>query len=177
MRIYGAVIRLHDIEDVEELCQAAANRAMPGLPYHEFEDLVRFLVERVWWSSTRYDTAWSSSFEATVRPQLRNRCIDWFRQTRGRTRWQFKDHIHEREARRSVSFDVFEERGDDGDFPDRAVGEADYGVDGDPAAGGGTDLFGGLLDGRDSDRASDTALIRALARQLLRDRGSRARAA
>lgn len=60
--------------------------------------------------STRYDPARSTSFKAIVIGRLSNRCVDWMRQHRGRTRWQFAGHTYERELPRPVSLDAADER-------------------------------------------------------------------
>ena len=169
------VYRLHDIDDVEALCARAARgwvtKTEARLSPEDFESLVAFLVEAVWRMSERYDPELSSSFEAIVRNQLPNRCVDWLRTHRGRTRWQFSGHTHERELPQPVSLDA--PAGERGDPLGASIGSSD----GDPEAGALADPCGGLLDDRDGEADWDLALCRALARRLLRERGSVARAA
>lgn len=178
---------LHDVDDVGLLCVRAATRWMrrsrTRLSDHDFDSLIAFLVEAVWRMSERYDPARSSSFKAIVVGRLENRCVDWLRADRGRTRWQFSSHTHEREIPRAISIDVVDSDWAGGQlgrnrrhFRDQ-VGVSVGAVDGDPQTGVGSDLFGGLLDDRDGEEAWDTALVRALARRLFRERGGAARVA
>src|SRR5262245_61360915 len=109
MALYPVVITLYDIPDVEDLCTKAAKRwcrqKAIKLTDSDLESLVSYLVVSVWRLSERYDSARSSSFEAIVRGRLSNRCVDWIRQQRGRTRWQFSDRQYERDIPRPISLD------------------------------------------------------------------------
>jgi hypothetical protein len=162
---------LHDIPDVEALCARAAHRWASKnearLSTDDLESLVSFLIAAVWRMSERYDPAKSTSFRAVVIGRLGNRCVDWLRQHRGRTRWQFSGHTHEREIPRTVSLDA-----DGGDGPLRELVSA---VDRDPAEGL-DPAFGGLLSNGDGERDWDHAVLRALADRLLRDRARAAAA-
>jgi hypothetical protein len=121
--------------------------------------------------SERYDAQRSPSFKAIVLGRLGNRCVDWIRQHRGRTRWQFAGHTHEREIPRTVSLDA--PAGERGDPLGASIGSGN----GDPEAGALADSCGGLLDDRDGEADWDLALCHALAARLLRERSQRARAA
>lgn len=181
MAIFNVVMRLHDIDDVEQLCTRAARRWLNRnsivlssggeLTESDFESLVSFLVIAVWKAAERYEPAKSSSFEAVIRGRLTNRCVDWLRTHRGRTRWQFGDRTYEREIPTAISLDAISEDGRDPLALSLAT------VDSDPQTGFDSDSFGGLLDDRDSEAPRDTALVRALAHRLLRDRDQTARAA
>jgi hypothetical protein len=166
---------LFDIPDVEALCARAARgwttKTEARLSPEDMESLTAFLIAAVWRMSERYDRERSSSFEAIVRNQIGNRCVDWLRTHRGRTRWRFSGHTHTREIPQPVSLDA--PAGDDGAELAESVGAVDV----DPEAGLGADPFGGLLNDRDGEAPWDTALVRALASRLLRERGQRAKAA
>lgn len=166
---------LFDLDDVEALCARAARtwttKTEARLSPQDMESLVAFLIAAVWRMSLTYDPARSSSFKAIVIGRLSNRATDWFRTHRGRTRWQFSGHTYERELPQPVSLDAH--TGDDGPELAESVGA----VDRDLEASVGADLFGGLLDDRDGEADWDTPLVRALARRLLRERSSGARAA
>jgi hypothetical protein len=166
---------LHDIDDVEALCVRAgrgwATKTEARLSPEDFESLTAFLIEATWRMSLTYDPARSSSFKAIVLGRLSNRSTDWFRQHRGRTRWQFSGHTYERELPQPVSLDA--PTGERGDPLGASIGS----VDGDPAAGALADPCGGLLDDRDGEADWDLALCRAVAARLLRERDQRARAA
>ena len=161
---------LFDVPDVEALCVRAARtwatRNEARLSPDDFESLVAFLIEATWRMSERYDPERSSSFKAIVHGRLANRCVDWMRQHRGRTRWQFSGHTHEREIPRPLSLDQ--------PFDGDPLGASLSSVDGDPTDGL-DPAFGGLLADADSERSWDLALVRALSRRLLRERTQRAR--
>ena len=148
--------------DNENGCQALAGYG---------ESLVAFLIAAVWPMSRTYDPARSPSFKAIVIGRLSNRSTDWFRTHRSRTRWQFSGHTHERELPQPISLDAHTD--DHGGELAELVGA----VDRDLEASTGPDPFGGLLNDRDSKAAWDIALCRALARRVLRERNSGARAA
>jgi hypothetical protein len=120
--------------------------------------------------SERYDPELFSSFEAIVRNRLSNRCTDWLRQHRGRTRWQFSGHTYERTIEQPVSLDAA--AGEDGTLAEN-VGQVDAAIEAlcAPAP------FSGVLDDRDRDAVFDVARIRVLARRLASERSQRPRAA
>jgi hypothetical protein len=163
--LLAARYELHDIPDVEALCTRAARtwamKTEARLSPDDFESLAAFLIAAVWRMSERYDRDRSSSFEAIVRNQIGNRCVDWLRTHRGRTRWQFAGHTHTREIPRAISLDV---AGEDG-----LLGESVGRIDDDLEASHAPEAFGGLLDGREREAPWDTALVRALARRLTRE--------
>lgn len=166
----AARYQLHDVDDVEALCLRAARtwatRNEARLSPHDFESLTAFLIEATWRMSERYDPERSSSFRAVVAGRLPNRCVDWLRQHRGRTRWQFSGRTYERDVPRPLSLD----QAFDGD----PLGESLGSVDGDFETGRLADPCGGLLNDRDREEAWDLAVCRALSRRLLRERGQRA---
>jgi hypothetical protein len=163
--LLGSVYPLHDVPDVEALCARAARnwttKTETRLTPDDLESLVAFLIAATWRMSERYDPARSTSFKAVVIGRLGNRCVDWLRTHRGRTRWQFSGHTYEREIPRTVSLDA-----DGGDGP---LGELVGSVDGGLAAGS-APAFGGLLDDGDLEADWDLAVCRALAARLLRER-------
>jgi hypothetical protein len=171
--LLSRVYTLHDIPDVEALCSRAARnwatKTEARLSTDDFESLISFLIAAVWRMSERYDPGRSSSFKAIVHGRLGNRCVDWIRTHRGRTRWQFAEHTYEREIPRAVSLD----QSFDGDPLGASLGA----VDGDPETGPLADPCGGLLDDRDLEKDWDLAVCRALARRLLHERTQRTRAA
>lgn len=75
------------------MCVKAARRwcekTQSHLTHHQFEDLVSFLIVSVWRSSQRFDPERSPSFRAVALGILSNRCVDWMRQHRGRSRWRW----------------------------------------------------------------------------------------
>jgi DNA-directed RNA polymerase specialized sigma24 family protein len=165
---YQRRISLHDVEDVEAVCVRAARlfreQNCPDLPELDFQALVQFLVVAVWKMSKRYDPELSTSFKAIVHGRLRNRCVDWFRTYAGRTRWQFRGRTYERSLPVPASLDA--PAGDSGDTLGASVGT----VDRDLAASTDPDPFGGLLVNRGREEARDTAIVRELAGELLRER-------
>ena len=178
MGYYQQQITLHDLEDVEAVCTKAARRFADQncghLAEQDFQGLVAFLVVSVWRMSERYDPALSTSFAAIARNRLGNRCVDWLRIYAGRTRWQFGTHTYESQSSPNVlAVSLDAPTGTDGLSLDESVGA----VDSDLEAGSGPDPFGGLLNDRDSEAPWDTALVRALARRLLRERDRGVRAA
>jgi hypothetical protein len=172
--LLAARFELFDVPDVEALCVRAARgwttKTKARLSPEDFESLVTFLVEAVWWMSERYDPELSSSFKAIALGRLSNRATDWFRTHRGRTRWQFSGHTYERERPNSISLDA--PAGRDGN----PLGETVADGAGDPASRSGP-AFGGLLEYDDCERDWDFALLRAAARTATRGRDQRARAA
>jgi hypothetical protein len=177
---------LFDVHDVEDLCTRHATmwrkRSRTRLAAHEIEELVSFLISETWKMSRTYDRSRSSSFEAVVRLRLPNRCVDWMRLKYGRTVWQFRDREHRREVNRPVELDCVDGGRGDGVAGDVHDGWGQVGASveqgyGDPAAGGGADLFGGLLDRRDREADRDLAIVREAAARIVRERTADDRAA
>lgn len=163
---------LFDIPDVEALCVRAARtwttKTEARLSPHDFESLTAFLIAAVWRMSRTYDPARCSSFKAVVVGRLGNRCVDWLRTHRGRTRWQFGSHTYERELPRPVSLDQADEH-----HPlAESLGRTDPALD---AIGGGP--LDELVRDREAEAVFDVALVRALARRLTCEHTQRARAA
>ena len=140
--LLASTLRLHDVTDTEALCLHVVKTSRLPLTWHEKEDLCAHLIGEAWVLSTRYEPG-ARSFSAYATATLRLRAIDWHRARKGRTKWVFSDHVHERERPDVLSLDDRRERGLD-------------------------DLVaGGVLD-RDGDSfAADLRVLRARARPPL----------
>jgi hypothetical protein len=101
-------LSLHDIKDVEALCQDIANRAGLELQYHQRESLLTYLIEECWRLSGRYEEGRGSttSFAGWATTNLRLRVTDWARIEFGRTTWAFKDRTYERAQPIVLSLDI-----------------------------------------------------------------------
>jgi RNA polymerase sigma factor (sigma-70 family) len=103
--------QLHDVKDVEALAWKVVAAARFQLRPHERDDLCTFLIETIWQASTSYDATRSSSFSTFAYTLARQRAVDWHRKERGRSRWQFKGRVHERQLPVFVSLDADGELG------------------------------------------------------------------
>jgi hypothetical protein len=127
-------LQLHDVQDAERFVSAIASKSGLALSYHDREDLQQWLLEQVWTLSLKYTPGRGSttSFAGWATTQLRLRVVDWQRARFGRTKWQFRDHVHERKRPTVVSLDY-------GDADRDRLGESDSTDGGDPATSGDTD--------------------------------------
>lgn len=163
----NATYRLHDVGDVEALCVRAArrycDRTRTRLQPVDFDGLVAFLVAAAWRCGDRYDPSRGVKFSALLNGILSNRCTDWMRQFRGRTKWQWATHSYERQRPQPLSLDA--PAGDDG----RTLADFVADRDGDPQADRGSVAFRELLADRDREAPWDQALCRAAARRVAGD--------
>jgi DNA-directed RNA polymerase specialized sigma24 family protein len=145
-------LRLHDVDDAARFVAAIATRSGLKLAYHDREDLEQFLLVECWKLSLRYKPG-GGSFSSFAGTTLRLRVVDWTRQRKGRTRWQFSGHTYERERPRLVSLDRLADplAGSTSDSPADRVA-----------------TLAGLLPDGDRQSAEDQALIRRLARRAAR---------
>jgi DNA-directed RNA polymerase specialized sigma24 family protein len=101
-------LALFDVDDTEKLAARALAdqlRSMgASLREHERDDALAYLIATLWEASLKYDRTRCSSFGRYAYQLSRRRTVDFIRQ-RGRTRWQFKDRVHERPATELVSLD------------------------------------------------------------------------
>jgi DNA-directed RNA polymerase specialized sigma24 family protein len=149
--VLAGKLTLHDVDDAEAFVGAIASRSGLHLNFHEFEDLVVYLVETAWELSLRYEPG-GISFSSWAGTTLRLRVIDWRRQRDGRTKWQFANGmVHERPRPAVVSLD---DGNSDSDFP----GNVSRRRGSDPAASGDTDLAR-LVKERSRARAQDYATL------------------
>jgi hypothetical protein len=98
LNLLHARYSLHDIRDVEALCHEIVNRSDLDLSHHERESLVAYLISECWLLSQRYENGRGSTkaFSGWATTNLRLRVTDWQRKEFGRTKWIFKDRVHER---------------------------------------------------------------------------------
>jgi DNA-directed RNA polymerase specialized sigma24 family protein len=119
---------LHDVDDAEAFAGAIASRSGLHLNFHEFEELVTYLVEAAWELSLRYRPG-GISFSSWAGTTLRLRIIEWRRHRDGRTKWQFANGVvHERPRPAVVSLD-------DGNSEHDSLGVSLAAGAGDPAEG------------------------------------------
>lgn len=134
--------QLHDVQDVEALALYAIRRSRHtgDLRFHEREDLTAFVVAGIWECSRNFHPG-RGAFSTIATVAAARRIVDWQRLRNGRSRWQFGDHVYERERPQLVPLD---------DRP----GEALAAREGDPADGCDPDLER-LLGTGDRQRARD----------------------
>lgn len=77
--ILNSVYTLHDIKDVEAWCTTIAHKTRPGLPPHQHEDLVTYLIEATWQLSTTWQPKGRHRFSGYASTQIPLRVIDWHR--------------------------------------------------------------------------------------------------
>lgn len=133
----NGTLALHDIRNVEAFCADIARRHLGRLGHHDHEELLAYLVEECWLLSVTVYQPSRGSFSTFAGDALRRKLIDHQR-ARGRTRWQFRDRVYERQLPELVPLDPAE----------HAHAEAAR----DPAADSAADLAG-LLRTRGSDEA------------------------
>lgn len=114
--LLASKLSLHDVADTEGLCVRIVQTSRLPLTFHEKEDLCAHLIGEAWVLSTRYEPG-ARSFSAWATNTLKLRAIDWARARKGRTRWVFSDHVHERERPDVLSLDERRERGLDDPVP------------------------------------------------------------
>jgi hypothetical protein len=177
--VLSELYALHDVRDVEALCQVVAHKYCQSIQSYleptDVEDLTAFLLVEAWKASERYaPTTETARFSSYVRRVLGARCVDWYRLRFGRTVWKF----HDREYRRSrpvlISLDA-PRSGDGGRLERGTLGEA---VGGRPGDGSPDRLEDPLWihDCGDQSRLADSAILRAESRRRARDRAERKRA-
>lgn len=89
-------------------------------PEEERDDLLQHLFMEAWRAVGRFD-ATRNDLEPFLYRVLYHKPDDWLRKYHGRTRWQFRDSIYEREPERPLSLDA--PWGDDGDGDARSLGD------------------------------------------------------
>jgi hypothetical protein len=105
---------LHDVDDVEALCEHVANlwarRTQTRLSPADHEDLVAFLIAEAWRLGERFrPTAATAKFRSYAMSLLPYRATDWLRQSpsgSGRTRWTFATNSYERPVVHTLSLDA-----------------------------------------------------------------------
>jgi hypothetical protein len=80
--VLGSAFPLHDVRNVEALCERVIQRSRLNLSYHDHEDLLAYLVEVCWRLSTKYEHGRGStnSFAGWATYILRLRLIEWQRE-------------------------------------------------------------------------------------------------
>jgi DNA-directed RNA polymerase specialized sigma24 family protein len=154
MSMLSRPLVLHGI-DVERLMAKVIDRSgtvarlEPRLQPHERDDLLAHLIAVAWRLSLDFKPGRGSvSLSTYVYTIASRRVVDWIRSTRGRSKWVFHDHVHERPRPQMVSLD-----------DDRAgLVEAVAAGSSDPAASSSPDLERMLAAG-DRARARDYEIL------------------
>jgi DNA-directed RNA polymerase specialized sigma24 family protein len=105
---------LHGIEDVEAFCASFLQRSkLEPPPPWTTEDFLADLVSYVWELSISgdYDPS-RGSFSTFARTKLYGEAVNWIRRKKGRTKWQFKDRVHERRLPSFIALDDRPEQAD-----------------------------------------------------------------
>lgn len=110
MPLLNAKWALREIRDVEAFVWAIVGRSKLQSSRDELQDLAAYLIAECWLLGERYEPG-GIKFSTWATTTLRLRTIDWMRQRRGRTRWAFAGHVHERERAPVDSLDDRRERG------------------------------------------------------------------
>lgn len=101
---------MHDIRDVEAYGRRLIQRSrVPELNYHEYEELLSWIIAKAWELTDKYD-AGKGSFSNFC--GVRIRVADWERERNGRTKWQFADRTYERPRPQFVPLDDRPEQAD-----------------------------------------------------------------
>src|SRR5690242_582702 len=92
----------HDVENLEALARHALNVARTQmrvwLSESDDESAHAYMIERAWQLSVKFKPAPGRSFQKYCFWILsRYSLTDWLRFERGRTRWEFSDHEHNRD--------------------------------------------------------------------------------
>jgi hypothetical protein len=140
-------LSLHDVDDGVAFVAAITNRTGLELSWSEREDLEAYLVSTLWEISLVYEPGRiRKGFSTWAGIVLRRRVVDWQRAKGGRTKWQFKDRVYERQLPSFVSIDD--------QFDSDLLGSA-LGTDGGDDEANRDAPGGGLLGDRDRSRARD----------------------
>jgi DNA-directed RNA polymerase specialized sigma24 family protein len=113
-------LEFHNVADASAFVWAIVRKTGRELDYHDAEDLHQYLFVELWRLSVRYVPG-GADFDGWAAKILKLRVVDWERQRNGRTKWAFKDHVHERARPALVPLD------------DAAMGGADPPRSSDPA--------------------------------------------
>jgi hypothetical protein len=80
-------LRLHDVDDLEAFCTAAARKFLrrnnSTLREHDLEDLIGYLTAECWAAGLRFDSRPGIEFSGWAGRILGQRCVDWFRRFHG----------------------------------------------------------------------------------------------
>jgi hypothetical protein len=107
--LLGRQWTLREVADVEAfarcILEAKLERRGALLRPDLYEEAVACLLEVAFRADRSYDATYGGSFEQYLGWKISNGVVDFYRRELGRTRWQFRDFLHERERPNVISLD------------------------------------------------------------------------